>query len=60
MKGAIAFALLLSGCASYTGRYEAIGMANGNVLLLDTVTGALELQEIPIAPQRQPTPRPVI
>lgn len=60
MRIAIACALLLSGCVSYTGRYEAIGIANGNVLLLDTETGALELQEIPVAPQRQPDPRPVI
>lgn len=61
MRSAVAFALLLSGCApSYVGRYEAIGGQGRNVLLLDTVTGQLEVQAIPDIPDTLPEHKPVI
>lgn len=65
MRSVLALALVLSGCVlsgcvSYAGKYEALGIANGNVLLLDTETGSLALQEIPEAPQQIPSPKPVI
>lgn len=60
MKALLVGLVLLSGCYNAVGRYEMVGVQGRNILLLDTVTGRLEVQALPDVPDTLPEHKPVI